>query len=785
MSTLLYIRIVVTTFFLLFINISSFAQPIVEWNKTYGGTNSETLENAVKTADGGFLLIGSSASSQGGDISENSFGNADFWIVRIDSTGRKIFDKRYGGSDNDICRAVVENSNGFLLVGESSSGATGNKTTQGKGSIDFWVIQINPNGIVLWDKTYGGSAEDRPYSVVEMVDNTYVIIGHSDSPVSGDKSNDTQGNRDIWAIKISATGTKIWDKTYGGNDDDELPTGAALTRDGNIIIACSSNSQISGDKSAPIKGEKDFWILKIAPDGTKIWDKTYGGDDEDTPRSVTELKDGSYIIAGSSASKNGADKSQNSFGSSDYWILKLDANGTKIWDKTFGGNGGDFAMTTDQNTEGYCLIGGISNSVVSGSKKDTLKGNFDFWLLSLNDKGDEIWQKSLGGSCNDIPIKMLKMSEDTYLVLGTSNSNKSFDKSENNRDNAGNCNNSPIANDDMWAVKIKCLSENNEKIDTIACKNQTLVLNVAKTNCSNCRYEWSAGPRTPAITITPTRDTLYKARISGGNGCIINKNFNIKVIPKPDTMFYTIKLPKCVGNADGKITLDSIRGGVPPYSLIVGVDTFRNRSVIDKLKAGTYPFTLQDRNGCKFETKAVIPNPPKLQLTIVPSLSIFAGDSFRLKASASSILDTFYWNENKIRSIDTILYPKSTQTFKITVVDKYGCQRDTQMTVIIDEKIALNYFAPTAFSPNNDFNNDVYMIFGDKRVETITNFKIFSRNGQLMYENPQIYPNVNQAGWDGKLDGKDVPPDTYIFMGQINYLNKRKEIIKGDFMLFR
>ena len=142
-----------------------------------------------------------------------------------------------------------------------------------------------------------------------------------------------------WSFMSSASAqNKLWDKTIGGNSEDYLYS-IQSTRDGGFIVGGMSYSSKSSDKSENNKGGYDYWILKLKSDGSKEWDKTIGGNNDDYFRSVQQTSDGGYILGGFSWSDKSNDKSGFSKGALDYWVVKLNAKGDKVWDKTNAGSG--------------------------------------------------------------------------------------------------------------------------------------------------------------------------------------------------------------------------------------------------------------------------------------------------------------------------------------------------------------------------------------------------------------------------------------------------------------
>ena len=246
---------------------------------------------------------------------------------------------------------------------------------------------------------------------------------------------------------------------------------------------------------------------------------------------------------------------------------------------------------------------------------------------------------------------------------------------------------------------------------------------------------------------------------------------------------YSVKPPRCHDGNDAIIALDSARGGAPPYFLVNGNDTFPRRIFIDNLKSGSYTISLIDRNGCKIDKKIDIPNPSPFVLHLPESREIPFGDSFRLIATANRPLSHFYWSDRSIRSLDTIVKPFDSQTYSITAIDSLGCIKMAAMQLIIRRDNL--FFAPLAFSPNDDLVNDYYTIYGGKTVMSIRNFKIFGRGGHLMFQKDLIFPGTETEGWDGIFQGKPAANGVYVFWAEVTYIDGRKELIKGDFTLIR
>jgi hypothetical protein len=419
------------------------------WDKTFGGSGSDYPWATVATADGGFVIAGESISNISGEKSENGRGESDYWIIKINANGQKVWDKTFGGSGSDSPSAIVATiDGGFVIGGYSYSNISGDKSENSKGSLDYWIVKLNSNGQKVWDKTIGGNKGDWASDIIVTTDGSIVIGGYSNSNISGDKSENSKGLFDYWIVKLNSNGQKIWDETIGGDVSDILSTIVA-TNDGGFVLGGGSESNISGDKSENSKGDSDYWVVKLNSNGQKIWDKTFGGSRRDAianPAALTIIvtTDGGIVIAGFSNSNVSGDKSENSRGDSDYWIVKLNSNGQKIWDKTFGGGDLDIPTTIIATTDGSFVIGGYSYSNISGDKSENSKGSLDYWIVKLNSNGQKIWDKTLGGAGSDNVATIIATTDGSFVIAGGSASNISGDKSENSR--GGN---------DYWVVKVK------------------------------------------------------------------------------------------------------------------------------------------------------------------------------------------------------------------------------------------------------------------------------------------------------------------------------------------
>lgn len=380
--------------------------PVKQWDVIYGGMDEDQLRVVKQTSDGGYILAGFSRSGKTGNKTENKQGDLDYWIVKTNATGVNEFQKVYGGALDDELTTFLETSDGgFLIGGFSKSGIGGTKTQNSQGAFDFWLVRTDPGGVQLWDKTYGGNKNDKLISIQQTPDGGYIIGGYSLSEISGDKTQGSQGGNDYWILKIDASGIKQWDARFGGGGEDKLSS-LITTADGGYLLGGTSNSEISGDKTQTKVGGDDYWIVKTDANGVKQWDKSFGGVDDDQLEKIIETENGGYLLAGSSASGISGDKTRETRGGFDYWVVKTDANGLKKWDAGFGGSADDYLRDAIKTSDGKYMLAGTSSSSMNGDKtqdrRDETSFRGDYWMIKINTAGLRQYDLRFGsGSIDD------------------------------------------------------------------------------------------------------------------------------------------------------------------------------------------------------------------------------------------------------------------------------------------------------------------------------------------------------------------------------------------------
>ncbi|MFD0863394.1 hypothetical protein ACFQ1M_14360 [Sungkyunkwania multivorans] len=270
----------------------------LQWQKNFGFTGLDQAFSIVQTTDGGYFVGGfldvtaSGGLGNEGTATRNLHGVGDFWIHKLDANGNLIWRNYFGGSNNDRCYDIIQTDDGgVIMMGSSESNDV--QVSNSKGSYDFWIVKVSSAGQIQWERSYGGSDADNGFAIAKSSDGGYLLVGDTQS-TDGDVT-DTKGSFDFWAVKINATGNIQWQKTYGGTGFESATDVVAL-QDGGYAIAGSSRSS-DGDVSGNY-AETDFWVIKISDSGTLLWEKNFGGSNFDFAHGIVETDDKKLIVVG-------------------------------------------------------------------------------------------------------------------------------------------------------------------------------------------------------------------------------------------------------------------------------------------------------------------------------------------------------------------------------------------------------------------------------------------------------------------------------------------------------
>lgn len=348
----------------------------IQWQKTYGGTDSDWANSIKQTSDGGYIVAGVTYSF--------GAGSADMWVLKLRDNGSVQWQKTYGGTDSDFANSVQQTSDGGYVV----AGAT---YSFGAGSADSWILKLLANGDVDWEATYGGAGNDFVNSVQQTSDGGYIVAGDTDSFYE---------NRSVWVFKLNPVGGTEWEGIYEGTSFD-FANSVQQTSDGGYIVAGYTWSSGAGNE--------DVWILKINSSGYVQWQYTYGGAYNDWAYSARQTSDGGYIVVGVTYSFNTVN--------GDIWVLKLNRNGDIEWQNSYGSSSGDGAYTIRQTTDGGYIVGGVTYSFGAAGG--------DFWILRLTSAGSITFAPGSGASQNSTSSSLASSRITTNIVATAASVNTS------------------------------------------------------------------------------------------------------------------------------------------------------------------------------------------------------------------------------------------------------------------------------------------------------------------------------------------------------------------------
>ena len=351
----------------------SFAQNVV-WQKDIKSSTQDFLSQVTTTIDQQYLITGSSIQPslrgpQGPQQGTQNNGY-DFHLVKLNQQGEEVWEKYFSGQNHDFLSATVATQEGgFLLAGTSHSGMGLDKKEASKGGSDIWLIRINEFGDELWQKTLGTSQDEEARSVIQTADFGFMVAGNVQNAANG------FGSKDVTVTRLDKNGKVLSEIILGGRGLDEVEKMIPTPDGGALLGVYSRSSEFHMGNKQSVMGN------------TNSNAKGGSSDIANYPLPITHPK------------------SSNNFGEGDYWIIKLSKDNKVEWEKNFGGKGDDHLRTMVFTSSGY-IIGGESRSERSGNKTVGIEEGTDVWLISLNTKGEEQWQKSYNFKNRDILMGM-------------------------------------------------------------------------------------------------------------------------------------------------------------------------------------------------------------------------------------------------------------------------------------------------------------------------------------------------------------------------------------------
>ena len=409
------------------------AQEVI-WQRDIKSSTQDFLSQVTTTIDQQYLITGSSIQSD--KIQQNNRQNNgyDFHLVKVNQQGEQVFEKYFSGNNHDYLSATVTTQDGgFLLAGTSYSGKGLDKKDDSKGGSDIWLIRINEFGDELWQKTLGSSSDEEAKAVIQTTDQGFIMAGNIQNSPKG------HGSKDVWVVKLDKNGKEISQLILGGRGLDEVEK-MIPTKDGGALLGVYSRSGIvnngdnaSNEKSANSNqlsttskqsenfGEGDYWIIKLDKNGKIEWEKNLGGKGDDHIRTLALASNG-YIIGGESRSERSGNKTVGIEEGTDLWLVSLNERGDEQWQKSYTFGNRDVLMGMNviqsQDLTKGILLGGYTQAEGRVEKDDET-----FWMLYLDGNGNEQWRKHIKGESRKREERLsdLRLNKDGSIILaGTS-----------------------------------------------------------------------------------------------------------------------------------------------------------------------------------------------------------------------------------------------------------------------------------------------------------------------------------------------------------------------------
>ncbi|RLD61252.1 MAG: hypothetical protein DRJ05_03030 [Bacteroidetes bacterium] len=394
--------------------------PIIQWQECYG-TSEIDYNNAIVPTENGYLL-GIGISTGGWGVS-NYHGSHDIWLVKTDTFGIVVWEKCYGGSSAETPQKILRKSNNEFFIYGTAGSTDGDVQSGNNGSADLWVVKINGQGDIVWEKTYGCTVYDDPRDMVLTPDGGFVMIERIGGG-GGDVSN-FYGIGDVWMCKCDSLGNIEWEKTLGNEGFDNCSS-MIINSEGNIMMIGAASNHGGLVECYPDEMAGDVWLVEIDLSGEIIWQQCYGGSEYDLGKDIEEIDNG-YIFVASSFSDDGDVTGHH--GSSewgDFWIVKINYAGEILFQKSIGGYDVDSPQYVTQTEDGGIIAIGttFSNSGdVSGNHSIPGYGEVDVWAVKLDQEGEIEWQQCYGGKGNeylDTPHTILKKGDGNYVIASSS-----------------------------------------------------------------------------------------------------------------------------------------------------------------------------------------------------------------------------------------------------------------------------------------------------------------------------------------------------------------------------
>ncbi|WP_273568827.1 hypothetical protein [Maribacter halichondriae] len=388
--------------------------------QSFGGSGEDTPRDVIGTSDGGYAVLGFSNSTDG-DLQGKNLPVMDYWLLKFDSEGDLQWNKTYGGSGEDLGQSLIQtNDGGYALTGYAQS-ADGDGSNN-NGFHDNWIIKLDASGTIEWERSFGFSGHDHSYDILQTEDGGFFFVGflditsaRADGYTEKGGSLTRHGVGEFWGTKIDAQGDIEWRRYFGGTNNDRAHA-VVQSEDGGFVMAGFTESNDFDIKNS--RGSYDFWVLKIDNSGNLVWERSFGGSGIEIAYDISKTNDNGFVITGNTFSDDG--DVSTSKGESDIWLIKIDDGGNLLWEKTYGGTQFDAAQSVQESADGGFIITGNSKSTDVDLMANV--GENDLWLIKTDALGNLVWQKSFGGNAIDFGFDAVENADRSIILVGETSS---------------------------------------------------------------------------------------------------------------------------------------------------------------------------------------------------------------------------------------------------------------------------------------------------------------------------------------------------------------------------
>ncbi|HYV94158.1 MAG TPA: PKD domain-containing protein [Chitinophagales bacterium] len=378
--------------------------PQIQWAKCFGGSSNDRATDIHRTSDSGYVVCGFTNSNDG-QVTDNH-GGIDGWVIKLDVDGNLQWQKTYGGTGDDALNAIRQLSDGgYIAVGYADT-ADGDIDSS-HGAKDFWVVRTDGSGAIIWENTFGGSGDDVANDIATTADTGFVVVGYTWSD-DGQVDN-YKGAGDGWIVYVDTLGHLIREKDKGGHAYDEFKS-VITAGNGGFIVAGLSRSN-NGTLAGLNHGGSDAWVARLSKFGTDQWNILVGDSLDDGAYDVHEDENNHFVVSGH----------RDFFGQNDSWLFTVDSLGAFLSESTHGGTDQELDGASIEKTLSNYIVAASSNSAPSGDK-DCLYGGYDFWMYNTLSAGAITWQKCMGGTAEDICSRGQASPDGSIGLCGYTNS---------------------------------------------------------------------------------------------------------------------------------------------------------------------------------------------------------------------------------------------------------------------------------------------------------------------------------------------------------------------------